>query len=189
MIDISLRIDEELEWWRPLVQWVLCLPHLAVNGVLTILSGVAWIPMAVAVAVTGRVPRRLAAFQVLVLRERARTFGYLFVLRATMPPFTGDDPVLRFDVDIAARADRWSPVVRPFVVLPHVLVLLPVGLCLDALYPLWMVLVAANRGWPGGMARALGAIERWVVEIILYVTFVTDDAPAFGFDRAEVATA
>ena len=183
MVDISLTVDEEIEWWRPLVQWFLCIPHLVANAVLTALSAVAWVPMAVAVALSGRVPHRLARFQVLVLRERARTFGYLFVLRRTSPPFAGPDPSLRFDVDAAGRAERVAPIVRPLRVLPQVAVLLPIGLCLDALYPLWMVVVAVNRGWPTGMARTLAAIERWVVEIILYVTFVTDEAPQFGFVR------
>ena len=88
------------------------------------------------------------------------------------------------------RASRTAPFVRLAVVAPHVLVLLPLGACLDALYPLWMVLVSINRGWPAGMARTLASIERWVVEVILYATMATDQPPHFGlaFDR-DVATA
>ncbi len=63
---------------------------------------------------------------------------------------------------------------------PHVVVLLPIGVCLDALYPVWMVLVAINGGWPAGMARSLASIERWVVEVILYATMASDHRPHFG---------
>lgn len=198
MLTIALDIDEEIEWWRPLIQWLFCIPHLVFNGVATGVSVLAWIVTVPIVVVTGRVPKSLADLQVAVLRERARTFGYLFVLRRSAPPFAtartsidpGDDPALTLTVGTADRAPRWAPVVRLFVVFPHVLVLLPIGVCLDALYPVWMVLVAVNRGWPAGMARTLASIERWVVEVILYATMASDRPPQFGLSaEREPATA
>lgn len=156
----------------------------------------AWLVTVPVVLATGRVPKRLAELQVTVLRERVRTFGYLFVLRRSAPPFAtalspidpGDDPTLTLTVQIADRAPRWAPLTRLVVVVPHVLVLLPIGVCLDALYPVWMVLVAINGGWPAGMARSLGSIERWVVEVILYATMASDCPPRFGLSlEREVA--
>jgi hypothetical protein len=197
VLTIALDIDEEIERWRPLVQWLLCIPHLVYNAVATGVSLLAWLVTVPVVLVTGRVPKRLAELQVAVLRERARTFGYLFVLRRSAPPFAttlssidpGDDPSLTLSVHIADRAPRWAPAMRLFVVLPHVLVLLPIGVCLDALYPMWMVLVAINRGWPAGMARTLASIERWVVEVILYVTMASDRPPRFGLSLEREAAA
>lgn len=162
MLTLQLDIDEDIERWRPLVQWLLCIPHLVFNGMAAGASVLAWIVTVPIVVITGRVPRPLADFQVAVLRERARTFGYLFVLRRSAPPFAteltaidpGDDPALTLTVRTADRASRGAPVVRLFVVVPHVLVLLPIGVCLDALYPLWMLLVAVNRGWPAVAATA-----------------------------------
>lgn len=189
MLTISLDVDERVEWWVPLVAGVRCVPHLLLNGVATAASVLAWLVTVPIVVVTGRVPRALSVFQVTVLRERARTFGFLFALRRSAPPFAttlsaedpGDDPAFRISVPVATRAPRWAPIGRLFVVAPHVLVLLPIGACLDALYPLWMVLVSINGGWPAGMARTLASIERWVVEVILYATMATDQPPHFGF--------
>jgi hypothetical protein len=188
MTTITLTVDERVESWRPLVHWLLCLPHLLWNAVLTVASIVAYLVSVPVVLVTGRLPGWVGAVQVLVLRERARTFAYLFVLRRSKPPYAtrvsttdpGDDAMQIVSVDVPTTVARWAPIVRPFVVLPHVLVLLPIGACLDALYPLWMLLVAVNRGWPPGMARTLAAIERWVVEVILYVTMASDRRPTFG---------
>jgi len=185
---ISLAVDERLEWWRPLVHWLLCLPHLAWNAVLTGLSLPAYVVSIPVVLVTGRMPRSLATFQVFVLRERARTFAYLFVLRRSKPPYAttmsaedpGDDPMQTLSVALATTTPRSAPITRPFAVLPHLLVLLPIGACLDALYPVWMLLVSVNRGWPPGMARTLAAIERWVVEVLLYLLMATNQRPAFG---------
>jgi hypothetical protein len=189
--EIATEIDVEIEWWRPLVQWFWCLPHLFMNGVLSAASIVLWAASVPVVLVTGRLPRWMARFQVLVLRERARTFAYLFVLRRDHPQFGwSDDARSRLSVASSSSSlPRLGAVTRPIEVLPHALFLLPIGACLDALYPLWMVVVAVNRGWPMGMARTLVAIERWVVTIILYATCASDERPVWGFEanRAVVA--
>jgi hypothetical protein len=191
--EIATEIDVEIEWWRPLVQWIWCVPHLLVNGVLSGASIVVWLMSVPVVLATGRLPRWMASFQVLVLRERARTFAYLFVLRRDHPPFGWSDDarsrlsVVSSEVPTVSRA---RAVTRPIEVLPHALFLLPIGACLDALYPLWMIVVAVNRGWPLGMSRTLVAIERWVVTIILYATGVSDERPTWGFEaNSVVATA
>jgi hypothetical protein len=184
---IHLEVDETVEWWRPLVHIFLCVPHLAYNAVLTGASLLAWLVSVPVVLVTGHLPRALGVLQVVVLRERARTFAFLFVLRRSTPPFAtawsasdpGDDPVQTLDVVLPASTSRVSAVTRPLVVIPHLLVLLPIGACLDFLYPVWMLAVAANRGWPAGMARTLASIERWVVELLLFVTMASDERPRF----------
>ena len=191
MNEIATEIDVDVERWRPLVQWIWCVPHLLANGVLSAASIVVWAVSVPVVLALGRLPRWMATFQVLVLRERARTFAYLFVLRRDNPPFGwSDDARSRLSVASTSSVPRLGAVTRPIEVLPHALFLLPIGACLDALYPLWMVVVAINRGWPLGMARTLVAIERWVVTIILYATCVSDERPAWGFEaNAAVATA
>ena len=185
MNEIATELDVEIEWWRPLVQVIWCVPHLLVNGALSAASIALWLLSIPTVLVLGRLPRWMARFQVMVLRERARTFAYLFWLRRDHPPFGWRDDarsqlaVLRSD---DASVPRLGPITRPIEVLPHALFLLPIGACLDALYPLWMMVVAVNRGWPLGMARTLVAIERWVVTIILYATCASDERPAWGFE-------
>jgi hypothetical protein len=191
--EIATEIDVEIEWWRPLVQWLWCVPHLVVNALLSAASIVVWVVSLPVVLATGRLPAWMARFQVLVLRERARTFAYLFALRRDHPPFGwSPDPRSRLSVlssDVAS-VSRLSAVTRPIEVLPHALFLLPIGACLDLLYPVWMVVVAVNRGWPMGMARTLVAIERWVVTIILYATCASDERPTWGFEaNRSVATA
>ena len=87
MNELSSEVDLSVEWWRPLVQWVLCIPHLFVNVALTLSSVVVWAASVPVVLVRGRLPAWMASFHVLVLRERARVFAPLFVLRRDRPPF------------------------------------------------------------------------------------------------------
>lgn len=185
---VRIEVESPVSWWRPLVQWLLCVPHLVYTVALTAVSlavAVAIVPCAL---VTGRVPSALLGFQVLTLRERVRCYSYFFVLRSSRPPYTastdladpGDDPLVEVSVDAPGSTSRWSVLARPFVVLPHLAVLAPIGLVMDACYPVWMLLAAANRGWPEGLERTLIRIERWVAAVAMYALFVTDEPPGFG---------
>ena len=185
---VIIRAEPEVAWWRPLAAPLVSLPHVLWTGALNVAAIPVLLAIGLAVLVTGRVPARLAAFQVLVLRERIRLYSLFFALRTTQPPLAtrvsavdpGDDPGTTVTVEVPATLPRWSLVTRPFVVLPHVLVLLPIGFVMDVCYPLWMVVAAVNRGWPPPFARFLVAVERWVGAILLYLLLATDEAPRFG---------
>lgn len=185
---VRIEPQSAMEWWRPLVQWFLCIPHLLYTGLLAGASVLVALVIGVMVLATGRIPPRLAAFQVLTLRERIRCYSYFFVLRSSHPPYPtaitpadpGDDPLVTVDVDLPTSAPRWSLVVRPLVAIPHLLLLLPVGVVMDACYPVWMALAAANGGWTEGMERTLIRVERWVAAVAMYLVFVTNDAPRYG---------
>lgn len=189
---LEIRIDPQLEWWRPLVQWFLCLPHLLYVGVLTVLAFGAAVGVAASVLATGRVPRRLGAFQVMYLRERARCFSCFWVLRTSVPPYAtgltttvdpGDDPMVTVSLDVPERLPRTAALTRPLAVLPHLLVLAPIGIVLDVCYPVWMLVAAVNRGWTPGTAAFLVRAEGWVVAAVGYAFLVTDRRPGFGVGR------
>jgi len=166
------ELDHRVTWWRPLVQWVPCVPHNLVAGVLALLQIVVAALTAPYVVATGRVPAWVGRFHHRVLRHRASTFAFFFVLRTA---FT-DVPV-PFDGAPARRMSRWAPLGRPFAVLPQIVLLLPVGLVLDLCYPVWMVAIAVNGGWPPALRRRLVAVEAWVVMIIAYAFLATDERP------------
>ena len=199
-VEVRLDVDAEIEWWRPLVHWVLVVPHGLATGALTGASVVVMVAIGLALLVTGRVPQRLAAFQVMTVRERVRCYGFFFVLRRSLPPLSfpvraddpGDDPASTVSVVLAERLPRWSILVRVFVLLPHLAVLIPIGLVMDLCYPVWMALAAVNRGWPPSLRRTLLAVEHWVVELAMYGLLVTERPPAFGLrahgDEPEAGT-
>lgn len=186
--ELTIHTEAELEWWRPLIQWFLCLPHLLYVGVLTIGSLLVGIATGVAVLVTGRVPGPAARFQALCLRERVRCFSYFFVLRRSRPPYAtafdfidpGDDSMVSVSLAVPERLPRTTVVVRPLVLIPHALALVPLAVVLDVCYPLWMAVAAAGRGWPAGTADFLVRVERWVGAVLRYGLLVTDQRPAFG---------
>ena len=188
IVDVHVRIDRELPWWRPLVNAVVGLVHAGVAGALTAASLVVFVLIGVCLAVAGRAPGVLVRFQVMTLRERVRAYSYWFALRESHPPFNfalrlddpGDDPATHVSVRPATTLGRGAILVHTVRVLPHLAVLIPIGFVMDACYPVWILLAAANRGWPESFARFLAAVERWVVRLALYALLVVDTPPPFG---------
>jgi len=187
---VTVRIEREpgIVRWHPFVRWLLCLPHLVLANVYQLVSVVVSFAIAANVLVNGRVPAGLAAFQVTSLRERVRAYGYFFLLREPRPPLAttitaedpGDDPLSHVTVAVPAVATRASVLKRPLTLLLHLLPLAPLAVLLDVLYPVWMLVAAWRGSWPAWFARLLLRTERWVAAVVLYVTYATNEAPAFG---------
>ena len=99
---VTIEVERDVVRWHPLVRFFVCIPHLVWTGVLQLASVVVSFVIAAAVLVTGRVPVRLGAFQVLCLRERVRCYSYFFLLRRSAPRWPrgsrttdpGDDPLV-----------------------------------------------------------------------------------------------
>lgn len=169
---------------RALYQWVLMMPMLFMAGLLTALASIVTLPIAVSIVATRRVPQRLAVFQVWVLRERVRTFSGLFLLRRDAPPWPrhmvatdpGDDPRVAVTAELPSTLPRVAPLTHSAVSVVHLIVLVPVAVVLDLLYPVW-ILLAARRGWSSTTARRLVEIETWTAEVLAYAWLVSSQRP------------
>ncbi|HYD09149.1 MAG TPA: hypothetical protein VEA78_03520 [Acidimicrobiales bacterium] len=172
MVSLSVAVDHELEWWRPLVSWLVHLPKLLWGVVLSGVSIPVHLVAVACVLATGRRPEWIARFHVYALEWRAVAYGVLFALAR--------EPRASFDVTPVQPLSRADAITRPIGALPHVAYLLPIGACLDLLLPVWLLVAAVNRGWPTPLLRTLVAVERWVVELILWGTMTVNEKPAFG---------
>ena len=185
---VRVEVERELAWWQPFANALRSGPHGFVAGVLSVASIPVAVMIGAVVAVTGRVPRRLVAFQVLTVRERVRAYSLLFSLRTSHPPFSfalsladpGDDPASHVALPSVPALGRGALVRHVARVVPHLVVLVPIGVVMDVCLPVWLTLAAVNRGWPEPFVRFLVAVERWVAHLALYALLATDVPPAFG---------
>lgn len=178
---VTIDVERPIEWWRPLVQWFLAIPHAIWTGVLGILSIPVGLLIGVAVLFTGKVPQGFARFVVLGLSERVRLFSYFYALRRDYPPFSGDDPRVTIDIPIAETLPRWS-IFRFILAIPHFIVLGIIGGLVDAFLAILLLICAFGRGWSDTMQRLLIQMERWVVAVAAYAFVVApDEYPRFGF--------
>jgi len=81
-------VRSELSRWKPLVKWLLAIPHYVALLVLDIAVVVGAVVAWIAILFTGRYPRRLFEFTVGVMRWHNRVVGYAFALATDdYPPF------------------------------------------------------------------------------------------------------
>src|SRR6266702_2914209 len=93
---LTFDSPERIANWRPLVNWLLAIPHLlivnALRSVSELLGVISWF----IILFTGRLPAELANFQVMYMRYYVRTGVFAGFLRQEYPPFafamTANDP-------------------------------------------------------------------------------------------------
>lgn len=177
--------------WRPLVHWLLAIPHFIVLYVLQIVASVlvfvAWFTGVFA----GKVPEGLQGLVIAMLRYSARVQTYLFFMREEYPPFSfdtdfadpGTDPRTRFDVVPAIEGrNRVTIFFRLLLVIPHMIVLFFLAIALYVVGIIgWFAVIILGR-WPSGLESFLVGFIRWTSRVNAYYFLLTDDFPPFGFE-------
>jgi hypothetical protein len=188
---LRFESPEKIANWRPLVQWLLAIPHFVILYGLGIASGVLAIISWFAILFTGRQPPGLANIQAMYLRYALRTYTYAGFLREEYPPFTfettpadpGDDP--RIGVDVMPELEhrnRLTVAFRLILVIPQVIVLglLFVAQMVVELIALFAVLFTGR--WPAGLREFTLGVFRWWLRVEAYALLLTDRYPPFSLE-------
>lgn len=182
---------ERIANWRPLVQWILAIPHFVVVNALEVASKVIAVVSWFAVLITGRLPEGLANFQAMYVRYSVRTATYAFFLRDEYPPFAftttpddpGDDPRVR--VDFVPRLDgrnRLTTAFRLILVIPHAIALVFLSLAVWVVAGIAFFGVLFTGRWPAGLRDFALGVGRWLVRVQAYMLLLTDEYPPFSTD-------
>lgn len=177
--------------WRPLVSWLLVIPHLLVLYVLGLVSSVCTLISWFAILFTGQMPAGLANVIAMTLRYQARATTYALFLREEYPPFTfdavaadpGDDPRVRLDATPALTdRNRVTVFFRCFMLIPQVVVLwfVSVGAGVAILIAWFAVLFTGE--WPDGLRDFVLGYLRWSFRVSGYAMLLTDEYPPFSTD-------
>lgn len=182
---------EETTRWRPLVQWFLAIPHLAVlnalQSVAQILAVISWF----AILFTGRLPAGVASFQAMYVRYWLRTMSYVGFLREEYPSFgfttaaadPGDDTRVR--VEVVPEVDdrnRLTTAFRLILAIPHVLVLVVLGVAALLVGLVALVVILFTGRWPTGLRDFVVGVARWWLRVEVYLLLLTDQYPPFTTD-------
>jgi hypothetical protein len=177
--------------WRPLVSWLLAIPHLlivsALGSVSQALAFVSWLM----IVFTGKLPEGIADFQAMQLRYSYRVFTYLAFMREEYPPFVfdmtaadpGDDPRVRVDVQPELEdRNRVTAAFRLILAIPH---LVAVTVLVFAALVAWVVgffAVLFTGRWPDSVREFMVGVGRWTLRFQAYVLLLTDEYPPFSLD-------
>jgi hypothetical protein len=182
---------EKIANWRPLVAWLLAIPHFVVLYVLGLVSQVVGLVSWVLILFTGALPVGLANLQVMYIRYSSRTATFAAFLREEYPPFTfettpndpGDDPRVR--VDIKPKLDsrnRLTCALRIIWVIPAVVVAAVLGVAAFVGVVIAFFAVLFTGKWPDGIRDFVIKVFRFNLRVQAYFLLLTDEYPPFTLD-------
>lgn len=188
---LELRLDPPgaMDRWRPFVHWLLAVPHLIVMWGLSALRSALTIIAFFTVLFTTRIPDGIYGLLVLTYRYQARVVSYVAAMRSAYPPFTfdttaedpGDDP-LRLAFQPQPQLQRWAPLYKWLIALPHYVCLFFLGIAAFAVWIVAAFAVLFTGRFPDGMHRFLVGVGRWSVRVSTYVGLLHDEYPPFSLE-------
>lgn len=182
---------ERVANWRPLVHWILVIPHAVVLYVLNLVAEVAALVSWLVIIITGKDVEGLQGVRVMYLRSMTRVATYAGFLVEEYPPFTyattGADPgdVPRVRVDLAPQLEgrnRVTTFFRILLVIPHVVVLALLGIGAAVCFVIAFFAVLFTGRWPGGLRDFVVKVLRWSLRLQAYTMLLTDEYPPFSLD-------
>jgi hypothetical protein len=184
---------EKVANWRPLVNWLLAIPHFIILYGLRILAEVVGIVSWFVILFTGELPEGFANIQAMYLRYVVRVYTYALFMREEYPPFAfaltpsdnGEEPRLRVDLrpQLTDR-DRLTVGFRIILVIPQLLVLFVLGFAATVVSVVAFFVVLFTGSWPEGMRDFVLNVTRWYLRVDAYFLLLTDEYPPFAMDSA-----
>jgi hypothetical protein len=184
--DFPLRFDveypEQLNRWLPLVKWLLAIPHLLIVYALVNVASVIHLIAFFAILFTTKYPQPLFEFVVNIYRWQANLYAYLGLMRDEYPPFSwepGQYPVT-FEIDYPQELNRWLPLVKWLLAVPHYVVLFFLGIAALAVWVIAFFAILFTATYPRGMFDFIVGVLRWGNRVNAYVYFMRDEYPPFS---------
>jgi hypothetical protein len=158
---------------------------LGTGGVLGLVASVMALISWFAIVFTGRQPRGLWDFTAMYFRWRARAIAYMALLRDEYPPFgEGDYPVSFTVGDFPETRNRWSVGLRIFYVIPHLIVLIFVGIAWAVTAIIAWFAILFTGAYPEGLYRFAIGYLRWSLRVETYFLLMHDVYPPFSLEPA-----
>ncbi len=182
----------EVARWRPLVHWLLFVPHgiilYALRTVACAIGFVYWVVL----LVTGKLNRGLYGMMVMYERYSARATGHLVGFSEVYPPFDfragGADndayPPIRLELPEPPETASRKIALNFLLAIPHyvVIVVLGIGVALAAVAA-WFAVLFTGR-WPQGMRDFIVRFNNYYYRVWLYAMMVETEYPKFGLAAA-----
>jgi hypothetical protein len=179
---------EKVANWRPLVNWLLAIPHFAVLYGLRVLGQVVAVISWFAIVFTGQLPESFANLQSMWMRYEIRTYTFALFMREEYPPFGfamtptdgGEDGriAVNFQPELTDR-NRVTVGFRIILVIPHLIALALLGFASAVLTIIAFFAVLFTGRWPTGMRDFVVNVERYYVRVQTYFLMLTDEYPPF----------
>lgn len=184
-VDLTFDRGLEVSRWRPLVNWLLAFPHWIVLYFLNLAANILAFLSLFVILFTGQNP--FVGFQTMVLRYQWRVTSFVFFMRDEYPPFEFDtvarDPATdaaRVDVEEPQELNRWLPLVKWFLAIPHLIVLAVLAIAVFFVWFIGFFAVLFTGKWPEGLRDFVVGFMRWATRVNAYgFLLLRDEYPPF----------
>ena len=187
-LQLDFGADRRITRWRPLVQWLLAIPHLMIAYALRTLRQVLTLISFFTVLFTEHIPRPLFDVIVMTYRYEWRAMSYAFFMHEDYPPFDfapssdddGAEPHTSLRLVYPERLQRWKPLYKWFLAIPHYFVLAALAVAgVFALIGGFFAVVFSGE-YPQGARDFLVGVYRYGLRVQAYVGLLTDRYPPFS---------
>lgn len=155
------------------------------SGLIGAAAGITSIISWFAIVFTGKQPRGLWDFTLMYTKWRANASAYTGLLRDEYPPFgTGDSAYpVTFEVgDFPEERDRVSVGFRIFLLIPHAIVLLFIGIAWFFTAVIGWFAILFTGSYPEGLYNFAIGYMRWSMRVSAYALLMRDEYPPFSLN-------
>jgi hypothetical protein len=188
---LGIEAPLEVKNWRPLVHWLLAIPHILILYGLRVLRQVLTIVAFFTILFTKQVPRSIFDMIVMTRRYGWRVTTYVLWMRESYPPFSftpsaeddGIDPAW-LSIEYPQELNRWLVLVKWWLLaIPHYIVLavLAIAAIVVAIVAFFAVLFTGK--YPAGLRSFLIGISRWSWRVSAYAGLLRDEYPPFSLEN------
>lgn len=190
-VRLDFDADRHITRWHPLVQWLLAIPHLLIAQVLSRLRSVLTFLSFFTVLFTERIPRALFDMIAMTYRYEWRALSYALFLHEDYPPFdfqpsAADDGRERHTsvtIDYPERLNRWKPLYKWFLAIPHYLVMVVLAIASIVAVLAALLAVLFTGEYPKGLRDFVVNAYRYGLRVEAYAGLLTDAYPPFRLAR------
>jgi hypothetical protein len=171
--------------WRPLVQWLLVIPHFIVLFFVAMGAYLAFIGVWFSVLFTRRYPPGIFNFIAGAFRWNNRVTGYQLLMTEAYPPFSLEEVPYPIRTTIQYPENgiaRWRPFFQGILVFPHFFVLGFLGFAAYFAYAwAWLAILFTGK-YPPGAFNFITGVLRWGTRVYAYMLLMTEEYPPFSLD-------
>ena len=185
---LEFDADRRITRWRPLVQWLLAIPHLLVARALNALRSVLTLISLFTVLFTKKIPRPLFDAIAMTYRYEWRAMSYALFLHEDYPPFSfradamddGVEPHTTLSLTYPEQLNRWAPLYKWFLAIPHYVVALALAVAGVGAVIVGFFAVVFTGQFPLGPRDFIVKAWRYGLRVQAYAGLLTDQYPPFA---------
>ncbi|MDA0256834.1 MAG: DUF4389 domain-containing protein [Chloroflexi bacterium] len=182
-VRFDVEYPEGVSRWMFLVRWILAIPQLFIANLLGQLAQLLAFFAFFTVLFTRRYPKGMFTLAVGCLRWQYNVYAYVLFHDAPYPPFSFDAdryPHLAFEVPHREEFNRWLPLVKWLLAVPHYIVVFVLGAVAIPVWLFGVIALLVTGTFPRGAFDFLAGVGRWGARVNAYVYLMVDEYPPFS---------